>query len=772
MAIVDQMRVKPIGGATSDAEAALEERAQAALDEIAALGEDNLFDRVDLLWKLGRLYETHEKDEKALEAYRRAVEDLRQLGEDVAQGQLLHACGLIESKLGRARNAHKCLIGAQELLEKAGETDLLGIVHLDRGAMLGRSNQLPAAHAALNSAAKCFAEVGNALAQGHAHFFLGEFEATLNPDRARWKIDRARMFYQQWASEHPREGSMRIATPQAPTSVDDPRTFEADEMVAYCEVRCAQLQAEAARRNSTEGTEPPKAAPVPVNEALRIAGVLAAVSAIGIAIPLIWTLLGVPFIEPQIFHVAIAGAVLITAFAGMLYVGTDSRMTQFLAPVLPCVFVYHVNANEILMAAPAARTEMAAAQQEDEPAAADSRKTQPLATADPQEMIAAAEKAVAGEPEAARDWLVDAAAEYDKANDQVGRAAALLKAVNLDAQLGDVDGQRRRLMDLAEAQRLSDQPAAELAALRDLAGVEALQGRSAARVDTFTRIAAAANRSGARADEGAAYVDLARAARSSGAMDKAIAALASADAIYHEIGDTVGRGDVEMERARNHSAQELVAAAKSYNEALSHYRAGASPRKEAEALLELGNVDVKLGRAKSAERHFDESAAVCRRAADASCEGRALFALASVPGRDTRGTLARAVASSETSGDHGLKVDALIKLADAESLHGDETSARDAQADAFAACDEVANPLERAEAYLKVGKKAEEVTLPDRAKEAYSEALRTYEQIHNRPGQIAALRHMRQLSHGVDPVLAERYAKRITRIEEELRRDS
>ncbi len=761
MAITEQIRVKPIGASTSQAEAALEREAQSLRDEIASLRDGDPFDRVDPLWKLGRLYETNLQDERALTAYREAADLLRQLGEDVALGQLFHTMGIIEDRLGRDRNAHKFLTQAQDLFESSGENDLLAIVHLDRGVVASRAGHIPAAQSAFTAAAACYAEAGSLLGQAHSHFFLGELNAATNPDRARWNLDRARMFYLQAADAQPKDGTIRIATPLAPASVDDPRKVAADAMAVFCERRCNQVQAEAAKKTEPE----PPAGPAQVStgkELTRAVGVLAVVSAIGVAVPILWMLLELPIVAPQIFHLAIAAAAALSGFVGLLFIGVENRTVQFLSPLLACVLVHQVNSQGILTTAlglNALATSSARAQDgQPPPATSDTAAAEPVSAPAP-----------GSDAEEMRDALVDTATAHAIANDQVARAAALTAIIALDEQLGDGDLQRQHLTELVEAESLANRPEAELAALRALAQVEIQQGRTTSTVATFERIAEVANRNDDRADEAAAYVAVAQAAWKSNHHDKAVEALARAESVYRSLGDEAGLGDVDMERARFHADQDTAQAAQSVERALVHYRAARRPTKIADALIEFGKIDVKRGQQTVAERHFQEAVKICREAIGSGCEGRALIALSMISGSDRRATLRQATAAAKEAGNARDVVDAFVSLAREEGVRGDAEKALQAHTEAFVACDEIDDPLERAEAFLRVGKRAEEIVAPERAREPYSEALRTYESIRNRPGQIAALRELQRLSQGSESALVERYAKQISRIEEEMK---
>lgn len=769
MTMIENIRVKGIGIATSEAAAAYEREVKALQEEIATHDQTDLLAHVELLCRLGRLHESAGQLQPALLPYREAIDCLEQLDEPAAVGQIMHTCASIEHRVGNARSALKWLVDAQEKLARSGDKDLLGLCHLDRGLILKSINQLPAATNAWTAAEKCFAEIDDQRGQGHAQFLLGQLQAHESPNRARWHIDRARILYAKWLADNPRSEGIRIAAPRAPEAVDDPRSFAVDELVAFCDIRCEQLQDEASRRDAAETGVEVKADAVPPNQSIRIAGVMAATAGVGVALPIVWVQLGLAMVEPQIFHVATAALTAVAAFAGMLYVGVDSRMVQLLAPLLPCVLVYHFNTTGTLAPGivPGSSKVTAAMSEVDPTDAAAPAGIDVVAMSE--QAVAAMEAEAALNPEAARDELELAAEQHTQANDQIARAAALAKAVKLDRQLGDSDAQREHLIQLADAHSKSNHSAGELAALRELATVESAQGRTSASAATHVRIAAIAEQAGLRADAAAALLAGARAAGTAGDLDQAAALIGRAETLYRSLGDESGLGDAAMARGAMHAGRDALAASKDFTAAQEHYRKARDHAKQAIALIELAGVDLELGRSTSARRNLEEATRGCQSANDQACAARAMMVMARVSPGASNQVLAQAAGMARTAGDNTLLVETLLRQVDAEAARGSREVALRAHGEAFAACDQIADTKVQADAFLAVGIRAERIAAADRAREAYAEALRAYEKVGNRLGQIATLRRMQVLAQASDRTLAERYSSRITLLEREAR---
>ncbi len=584
MEIPQQSRVQAIGTPTSKEDAAFEAEERTMLGELGDLEEGAHLQRVDLLWRLGRHYEDHTRLEKALQVYLQASEILRDLGEELALGQILHSCGNIEAQLGRVDKADTLLRAAEKVFERAGELDLLGAVRFDRGFMLLRAHRLEAARDATKAAVRTASDAKDALGQAHAHLLLGQIEVEANIERARWNFDRARMIYLDWDARNPKD-SIRIATPPAPAAVDDPRKFEAGELAAYCDFRCEQLAMDP-RESVVES--------VPVIETVSLglaqelgnsALVILLASVMFVGLPVAWTLLGMDLVEADILFVALAGLASIATFLGVLYAGNESRWTHFLSPLVAGMVVFQVNSKGLLLQH-VSRPVAVAAEADADPGATGSRSAPAPA--------AAVRQAQRGE-------LVRAAESLRKSENHTAVTDVLTKVVVLDESLGDTDAQREDLSALADAQRRAGQSAAEIGSLARLVDVELLQGRQEGAVKTWSRMVEAASAGGQTRDEAVAYLGVARSAMRVGDRNKALDSLTHAESLFEKIGDDIGRGDVEMERGRIHSGSSTWSAhtsrsTRSRSSAVWRSRAHRSRSGRANQLSEAGSFPTMTNR--------------------------------------------------------------------------------------------------------------------------------------------------------------------------------
>ncbi len=760
MDVTAQIRVKAIGAAPSPEEAEFLAEVGRIEEQINGLPKEDTLGRAELFWSLGRRFENNDKKEEALSAYENASVLLREAGEVIALGQILHSSGSLHWQLNQNRKAELCWAAAEKVFQQQGEHELLGILWLDRGVAQRDSGQRSIAHSAFSSALRAFTEGEMGLGQAHSHFLLGEIDVATNPDRARWNLDRAQMLYTQLQESEQTGSGIRLTEPSVPNSVGDPRDFDVAELRVFCEMRCGEIEA-AVGPTAAEAIEGSEAASG-FKRGLLAFGVLVLTSAAFTGFPYVWQGLGLTVIEPQIFRIAVAGMALICSFVGLLFVGTESRLIQMLSPVLVACVVFET--TELIPLAPP-RPRIAAA-----PiavTASDAPALQVAAHEDPDALVSSAVATTDAEPEQSRDWFDEAAEAYAEAGEQVKRADALIKAVKLDVKLADGDSQRKHLVNLVEAQRLSFNSEGELKALQELVGVERLQGRNGSLIETLGRLVEVAQAEKLPEDEAAGLLEVARTARRLGDRTKALKALEDADAIFDGANDLSGRGDVEMERAKIHVSRQVAKAEQSYEKALAFYREAKNGDSASLALLELGAIADKRGRRLLSKRHYEDAVKECG-AGNQACASRALVALSKVSPGAARQTLERAAAAAADD-ESGVRVAALVNLAGVEGQQGDAAAAKKVHADAFLACDDIKDPIERAKALVSVGGKAEELGVTDRARDAYNEALMTYDRVRNRTGQLSVLERLRRLAKSGDPLLAQRYTKRMEQIQTEIK---
>ncbi len=674
------------------------------------------------------------------------------------------ALGDADAASGSPKGALEHYERAQVLWHEAGESAREADAWLAIAAARRRLARLPRALEAYRAAAALYEALEDPLGEAHAAYGAGEIMAARTPDAARQELARAAELY-ALADQRASGGGLRIANPQLPDRVGDPRAIEPWIMGKVAEREIARLEQQPGSLQAQRAAAAPEATltvPVARREHVVAGIILGGVTLGFVGLALLASHMPAWSVStarvPYVLVALVAGG---TASLAARFAGIEAKALKHALPAAVAVLVYAASVQLFVRHADTARQERLWAELVD--AQADLNQPVKAVSAD----------AAARDVGAERRVLVEALARYQREGNRRAQASTLRAVAQLDASIGQFDeaydgyGRSyvlfREVGDVAAAAEIATALGDLLRARRLLLPARERYGQAAA---LYQQLDSPGEQMRTLRKLGDVEASLER-------VDAAREAYLLALARAQQLNDADGRFALLLRLgAVEETAQRPERARAAYDQALALAQQRQDTGRQARAWLAVADLEAAPAPA-DAQAAFERSIALANGAGNARIEARAWRHrgdAARSAGRldGAAEEYARALRIAQAHAQHAEEARALVRLAALDMQLGNGDAARAHYGRAVALYEQLAQPLGHGHAVLGLGDLEATLTHPNEARTAYGHALALYQQAGSTRGQIAALERLARVTADSEPVQSQEYQVRATALRQQV----